>query len=169
MCIIDILQIWSSETEPFICPNWQQMVQILEWTISETWIWAWVVEEPVSPPTLSCPYYQDKLPSTVLARSPMLSLSGGRVSFPALIPWGQLIYTLPPELSPLCDSVESTLSSAATCERLGQLSSHTLTLGAGSPVPSSSRSVPLCCPGRIQSYSLSAIASEGAGLGLLLS
>lgn len=63
----------------------------LEWTLSEPWIWAWVIEGPVSPPALPYPHYQDKLSSTALLtppNAPMLPNAGGRVSSLVLIPQG---------------------------------------------------------------------------------
>lgn len=96
------------------------MIQILEWTISEPWIWAWVVEELVSPPALPQPCHQDKFSITVLLDHPVLQLAEGRVSL-LLFPQGWLIYTIQPESAPVCDSVKSTFPSAVTCERLGQL------------------------------------------------
>ena len=67
-CVMEVLQLWISRASPFMHPNHLQMIQILGWANSETWIWAWVVTELVS--TLTLPYLhpQTELSSTVLAR-----------------------------------------------------------------------------------------------------
>lgn len=114
---------------------------MLEWAKSKPWIWAWLVAELVSLPSLLLPHHWGQLSSTGLASSPsalawqrqsQLSCSRAlRASSPHLHPQPPLLPPMPTEPALLCcpGEVQGLLSQVLQPVRDRASSSFFMTLG----------------------------------------